>query len=91
MISEVNITPIKPINGLVAFASVVLDNNLYLGSIAVHKRRDASGYRITYPTKKIGEHQLSIYHPINQEMGRLIECAIVTRCHELFARSEEQA
>lgn len=45
LISEVNIVPVKPNNGLVAFASVVLDESLYLGSIGVHSRLDGS-YRI---------------------------------------------
>jgi stage V sporulation protein G len=46
-ISEVNITPVKPIDGLVAFASCVIDSQLYVGSIGVHKLLDGSGYRIT--------------------------------------------
>lgn len=52
-ISEITIQLIKPANGLVAFASVVLDDKIYLGSIRVHQRLDGSGYRLTYPTKKI--------------------------------------
>ena len=34
-IAEIQITPIKPKDGLVAFASVVLDNSVYLGFIGV--------------------------------------------------------
>jgi len=45
-ITEVNITPIKPKDGLVAFASVVLDNSVYLSSIAVYARLDGNGYRV---------------------------------------------
>ena len=47
-ISEINIQLIKPVNGLVAFASVVLDDKIYLGSIGVHSRLDGTGYRHTY-------------------------------------------
>ncbi|MGP8321200.1 MAG: hypothetical protein ACT6FE_02585 [Methanosarcinaceae archaeon] len=36
-ITEIQIVPIKANNGLVAFASVVLNNQLYLGSIGIHK------------------------------------------------------
>ena len=46
-ISEVNIQLIKPANGLVAFASVVLDDKIYLGSIGVHQRLDGTGFRLT--------------------------------------------
>ena len=53
-ITEIQITPIKPKNGLVAFASIVLENNIHLGSIGIYTKLDGSGYRITYPTKKVG-------------------------------------
>jgi DNA-binding cell septation regulator SpoVG len=89
-INEVNITPVKPIDGLVAFASCVIDGQIYVGSIGVHKLLDGSGYRITYPTKKIGSRQLNFFHPVTKETGRLIEQAIVAKCVELFERSDEQ-
>ncbi len=88
MISEINITPIKPQDGLVAFASIVVDS-LYLSSIAVHKRLDGNGYRIAYPTKKIGKQQLNIYHPIDKALGQSIEQAININCQKLFERSDE--
>ena len=72
-ITEINIIPIKPDNGLIGFASLVLDNGLYLGSIGVYSRLDGTGYRITYPTKKIGGKDLHIYHPINRDLGQEIE------------------
>lgn len=83
-ITEIQIVPIKPKDGLVAFASVVIENRLYLGSIGVHTRLDGSGYRITYPTKKVGEKSLNIYYPINQEMGKAIERAIISKIKEIF-------
>jgi stage V sporulation protein G len=49
----------------VAFASCVVDDDLYLGNIAVMTRTDGSGYRLVFPTKKIGETNIPIYHPIN--------------------------
>lgn len=82
-ISEINIIPIKPDNGLIGFASVVLDG-LYLGSIGVYSRLDGSGYRITYPTKKVSGKDLNIYHPINRDLSQEIEAAITGRARELF-------
>jgi DNA-binding cell septation regulator SpoVG len=90
VVSEVNITPIKPVDGLVAFASCVIDGELYIGSIGVHKMLDGSGYRITYPTKKVGVRQLNYFYPITKDAGRQIEQAIVAKCMELFERSDEQ-
>ncbi len=85
-ISEIEITPIKPQNGLIAFASCVIDNKLYLSSIAIHTRLEG-GFRLSYPTKKIGERSLDIYHPINRETGKAIETAIITQYNELLRQS----
>ncbi|HUX36197.1 MAG TPA: septation protein SpoVG family protein [Candidatus Paceibacterota bacterium] len=83
-ITEINIIPIKPNGGLIGFASVVLDNGLYLGSMGVYSRLDGTGYRITYPTKKVGDKDLNIYHPISRELGIAIEDAITGKALELF-------
>lgn len=83
-ITEIQIVPIKANNGLVAFASVVLDSQLYLGSIGIHKRLEGSGYRITYPTKLIGNKNINIYHPINKEASKIIEKAIILKVEKLF-------
>lgn len=84
-ITEVNVTPVKPQNGLVAFASVVIDNCLYLGSIGIYSRLDGSGYRITYPTKKLAEKNLNIFHPITKEAGQLIEHTVLAKANELLS------
>lgn len=83
-ITEVQIMPIKANDGLVAFASVLFDSCLYLGSIGVHKRIDGSGYRITYPNKAVAGKNMDIYHPINKETSRLIEEAIINKVEEIL-------
>jgi len=83
-ITEIQITPIQPKDGLVAFASVVVENSLYLGFIGVYTRLDGSGYRLTYPTKKIGDKSINIYHPINREISKAIEQAVFNKLKEIF-------
>lgn len=83
-LTEIQIIPIKANNGLVAFASVLFDDCLFLGSIGIHKRRDGSGYRITYPTKKTGDKNINIYHPINREASKLIENEIIGKAEKLL-------
>jgi DNA-binding cell septation regulator SpoVG len=83
-ITEINITPIKPQNGLMGFASIVLEDCLYLGSIGVYGLLDGTGYRITYPTKKVGDRDLNIYHPISRELGKVVENAITEKAREIF-------
>lgn len=89
-VSEVNITPVKPTNGLVAFASCVVDGQLFIGSLGVHQRRDGTGYRITYPTKKVGTRQLNYFYPVTKDTGNAIEQAVVAKCIEIFERSDER-
>jgi len=79
-ITEIQILPIKPKDGLVAFASVVAEDSLYLGSIGVYTRIDGTGY----PTKKIGDKDINIYHPINKETSKAIEEAIITKMEKIF-------
>jgi DNA-binding cell septation regulator SpoVG len=54
-VTEVDIVFVKPKDGLIAFASVVLDDQLFRSGIAVHSKLVGSDYRLTYPTRKIGD------------------------------------
>lgn len=83
-ISEVQIRVIKPKDGLVGFASCVLDGALYLSSIGIFSKLDGTGYRITFPTKKVGDTDLQIFHPINKELGQAIESAIMNKIRKVF-------
>jgi DNA-binding cell septation regulator SpoVG len=71
--SQVRVTPVPPMNGLVAFASLVLNGNLRLNSIAIHRKMDGSGYRLTYPTKRAGNEDRTTFHPITPELSKAIE------------------
>lgn len=83
-ITEIQIIPIKASNGLVAFASIVFNDCLYLGSIGIHKRLNSDGYRLTYPTKKVGDKDINLYHPINRELSKLIENEIISKVISLL-------
>jgi len=82
-LTEIQIIPIKPQNGLVAFASFVLDKNLYLGSIGVITR-PKGGYRLTYPTKKVGIKDINIFHPINKTFAEAIEKEVLAKLEEVM-------
>lgn len=84
-VSEVNITPVKPNGGLVGIASVVIDDNIYLDSIAVYTKLDGA-YRLLYPTKMIGNRSMGYFYPINRDASKLIEDAVFKKCSEVFER-----
>jgi stage V sporulation protein G len=80
----VDIAVTKPKDGLIAFASVVLDDQLYLSSIAIHSKLAGTGYRLTYPTRKVGEAQFSIFHPIRKPVGLAIERAVLEKLKDVM-------
>ena len=82
-ISEVQIIPVKPQNGLVAFASFVLDDRLYLGSIGIFTRPEG-GYRLVYPTKKVGVRNINLFHPINKDFAQTIEKEVIGKFEDVM-------
>jgi DNA-binding cell septation regulator SpoVG len=88
-ITEIQITPIKPKDGLVAFASFVLDNSLYLGSVGI-VTRPQGGYRLVYPTKRAGTRDLNVFHPINKTFAGLIENEVIKRYEDVMKKSDDR-
>jgi DNA-binding cell septation regulator SpoVG len=82
-ISEIQIVPVKPTNGLVAFASFLLNESIYFGSIGIVTRPYGS-YRLVYPTKKVNGKNLNLFYPINKDIGQQIEEAIVTSYEDVM-------
>lgn len=82
-ITEIQVVPIKPQNGLVAFVSFVLDDCLYLGSIGILTRPEG-GYRLVYPTKIVGTRNINIFHPINKEFAETIEKEVVKKFEDVM-------
>ena len=46
-VDEIEIYPVRPRGGLVAFASFVLNGAVFVGNVGIHTRPDGSGYRLT--------------------------------------------
>lgn len=86
-ITDVNIIPIKPKGGLIGFANIVTDGNLWLNSIAIYTRPDGT-YRLLYPTKLASGKALNVFHPINRTASNEIEQAIFEKCKTVFERSD---
>lgn len=85
-ITEVEIIPIKPRQGLMAFANFVLDEKLYISSIAIHAKKDGSGYRLTYPKK----NNFNLFHPINHEASKAIEKAVISEFKNVMNISDDR-
>jgi stage V sporulation protein G len=87
-VTEVNIAFVKPKDGLIAFASVVLDDELYLSGIAIHQKLVGSGHRLTYPTRRVGDAQFNLFHPIRKPIGAAIERAIFDKLKDVVSNHD---
>lgn len=88
-ISEIQVIPVKPKDGLIGFASFVLEEKYYVSSVAIYTRLDGSGYRLVYPTKLVGNKNVNIFHPINNEVGKVIDEAVTNKINEIFDKTYE--
>lgn len=90
-ISELQISLVKPTDGIVGFASFVYNQAIYLGSVAILSR-PGGGYRLLYPTRKIGTNHIDVFHPINRDVGMAIEAAVTQKFEEVMKQgSHEEA
>lgn len=87
-VTEVDVAFVKPKDGLIAFASVVLDDQLYLSGIAIHRKLVGSGYRLTYPTRKVGDARFNLFHPIRKTIGLAIEQAIFNKLNDVVSKHD---
>lgn len=87
-ISEIQISLIKPKDGLIGFAALVINGDFYLSGIGIHRKLTGDGYRLTYPTRKSGNRDFKIFHPINRITGQQIEAAIFNRLNDVLKTLE---
>jgi hypothetical protein len=89
-ISEIQIVPVKPKNGLVAFVSFILNESLFVSSVAIYTRlENPDQYRLVYPSKQIGNKDTSILYPIKKEVGGYIEKQVSDQYNKLFKKCDE--
>jgi DNA-binding cell septation regulator SpoVG len=88
-ITEVQVAPIKPKDGLVAFASFVLDNSLYLGSVGIATRLQG-GYRLIYPTRRVGDKDINVFHPINRAFAQAVEDEVIKHFEDVVNKNNDR-
>lgn len=86
VVSEIQIIPVKPKDGLVAFASCVINNQFYLGNIAIYTSLSSPDtFRLVYPLKLLPTgKQINCVYPINRETGETVKNAIVSKYKALL-------
>ena len=83
-LSEIQIIPVKPRDGLLAFCSFVINASFYVGDIAIYSRLNRDGYRLAYPIKVLANGvKVHCFHPINRQVAQSIERQVVEKFLEL--------
>lgn len=76
-------------DGLLAWASCVVDSSILLNNIAIRRGRDGSLF-LTYPAKRAtGGHSHHYFHPISVEAADAVQDAILTRLAALAKAAAE--
>lgn len=90
-ISEIQIVPLKPRNGLVAFASFILNNQFFCGNIAIYTSLYSDyGFRLVYPTIKLKSGKsIDIFHPINKKAGNSVQKKVVEQYLKIVENLEK--
>ena len=85
LITNVEIVPIMPNQGHIAFANVVFEDKLALNGIAIHTCLSRSAFRLVYPTKQLPNGKVAyLYHPLTKEISHEMEDAIIGKYQELL-------
>lgn len=85
-IGEVQIVFVPPHNGLVGFATAIINEQFKVGNIAIYTSpSSASGFRLVFPNKKLTSGQVvDCFYPISKEAEQQVTSAIVKRYLELM-------
>ena len=86
-VEEVQVTVVKPQNGLVCFASCSINKCFYIGNIALYSSpTHPLGFRAVFPTKKLTSgQQLRIFYPYTKEAEEAVTSAIIKKYVELMS------
>ena len=79
-ITEINFVRVPFNKGLVGFCSFILDQNYYVGNVAVFTRRDGVGIRLLYPQK----NGKDCFHPITKNTGEFITQMVQKKFEEFW-------
>lgn len=82
-VSKIEIVPIPPKNGLVAFASFLINDCFFIGNVAIYSSPSCpNGFRLVFPTKA----GVSCFHPVNRAVGMKIQNQVISRYLEIIEK-----
>ena len=82
-ITKVQIRKINPKEGLVGFASFIIEDSLYMGNIGIFSRLNKDTFRLIFPEKKVNDKKIPIFYPLTTEFYYTLEDLVNQKIKEI--------
>jgi len=82
-ITKVQIKKINPKDGLIGFASFVIEDSLFVGNIGVFSRLNKDSFRLIFPEKKVNDKKIPIFYPLTTDFYYTLEDMVNKKIKEL--------
>jgi len=90
-LTDIQIVPVKPRDGLLAFVSFVVDGSFYVGDVALYSRLDGSGIRLVYPMRTLTNGaKVNVFHPIRNDVAEEIERQVNQAYEDLMNKAADE-
>ena len=85
LVTRVELVPIIPREGHIAFANIVIENKIALNGIGIHTCLSRSGFRLVYPIKTLlNGRDMHVFHPINKQTADEIQDTVISQYEGLL-------
>ena len=89
-VTDIQIVPVKPRDGLLAFVSFIIDNSCYVGDVALYSRLDGEGVRLVYPMRTLPNGaKVNVFHPIRKDVAEAIENQVNRAYEDLMKKADD--
>ncbi len=89
-LTEIEIVPVRPNKGLVAFASFILNDSFFVGDAAIYTRIDQPGYRLVYPVRYLVTGlRVHCFKPIHKPVADEIENQVSRYYENLIEKAKK--
>ena len=89
-LTEIQIVPVKPKDGLVAFVSFVINDSFFVGDVAIYSRLNQESYRLVYPIKTLFNGlKINCFKPINKLVADEIERQVFAEFEKLIEKAKK--
>ncbi len=86
-ITDIQILPVKPKDGLMAFCNFTLNNQFHISSVAIFLSLDGQRYRLSWPLKVLPNgKKIEVIYPLSADVANKIREAIIEKYMELLKK-----